>query len=76
MANTKRIKYTATTPDGQHTATRTSTRIYTHARWNKSPRCEHQRIVSFHGSESLAQKAAVIPDKTVQTGIVPVVQCN
>lgn len=51
--------FTATTPDGADTRTRTSKRPYTHASWVEIPLESGgtaQRITGFHMSEAAAHK--------------------
>lgn len=74
----KKITYTATTPDGNNTETRTSAREYTYASWVQLPG-KGQQIIGFHATEANALKtvggqsgAQVRWFKSMNHGAVPV----
>lgn len=59
MATKTSTTYTATTPDGTDTVTRTSTRAYTVASWVEFPADDTtpgQRIIGFHMTRAAAEK--------------------
>lgn len=79
----KKTTYTATTPDGTDTKTRTSARAYTFASWVEFPAetagSTGQRIVGFHMTRDNAEKTyggqsgeQVRWFKSLPHGVVPV----